>query len=305
MNSCLVGASLSSSSKFNEQFSCLNKIPTSSSEECRVYAAALAVLLENGNIHSTNSAVVSFLTPLKNLLDQPEMYVKNADHFSLFKVMMRDRIALKVHQLKNLTDQYENKPVNITIDLINLNGYSLVEFMDWLIQAIQDPEFTQREGLGPFHGLTTNEELQKFFIKGPSEKIQTLCSKFPYLKKIHKKTGTPLTQLWHLDEGNLKQLVEVSDALLILSCVGITWDMLKSLPEDTRNIILKECVSLTIILASGISYQEMISLNNHVLSSMLSDPGKVDLLLKRGVTPSQLGRLNQTDFTSIWDNAQK
>lgn len=302
MNPCLFGAS---SSKFNEQFSCLNKIPTSSSEECRVYAAALAVLLENGNIHSANSAVVSFLTPLKNLLDHPEMYVKNADHFSLFKVMMRDRIALKVHQLENLTDKYEKKPVNITIDLIKLNGYSMVEFMDWLIQAIQDPEFTQRQGLGPFHGLTTNEELQQFFTKAPPEKIQTICSKFPYLKKIHKKTGIPLTKLWHLDEDKLRQLVEISDDLFILRCVGITWEMLKSLPEDTRKIILKECVSLTLIMASGISFQEMISLNNHVLASLLSDPGKVDLLLKRGVTPSQLGRLNQTDFSYIWDNAQK
>lgn len=197
----------------------LDNLPVEKLEDFEALKEALKVITEPTQNHQVSPSLTGRITAIKEIIDQPEIYVQNSEHYGEFKSIIVQRVASKIQELdalsldekeKYITDQKKLKERAIQNQTI-MNGRQepaigseahTISEEEWLQQQQarfqrqlpQNFVYTRAQGLEPLP-IPTQEEI--------AQRESALTSRLEQLQR----GNAPLTDL-EIDSLN-RELYEV------------------------------------------------------------------------------------------------
>ena len=295
---------------------CLSEFQVETKEDCENYAVALNILLTQGIIVTTDAKITRVLSPIKDILDHPENFVNNIKKHQVFKILIRERLATKICDLQTIYKKFEPKVEKSSkeeIDADNvseflkdkvINGLTLSEFLEWLIQVFTDPKIISSIGMGPFQNLGISEaDLIEFFSENTEEKVQKLVMNIMQLC-ILMKMGYTLPYLWSLDNENFDLVTVNCHAMVYLDKAGVNKDKFIKLSLEQKQIAINKFAEI-LAVHGFIPIDELFTLPAFHLATVLSNAHSFIMYLHLNlVTITQFSNCTHGQIQAIFKNSE-
>lgn len=93
----------------------LDQIPVENTSDFAVIAEALKSITDSNPPHEVPNSLKDRITDLKDIIDNPDMYVQKKEHYEEFKNIILSRVAAKINELNQLTSTEQERAMDETI----------------------------------------------------------------------------------------------------------------------------------------------------------------------------------------------
>lgn len=247
----------------------LDSLRATNLNDFEIIKSALSILLEqNSVIEVEDESLKGKVTSLKELIDEPEIYVQNPIHYEQYRTIIKTRIHAKILEIGALTDEGKLRYIENQNSMQRIAEENHQQMSSATPPTPEDRTLTEEAWLLEMQNLFNQNAINDNLLENPL---------FAFLFLLR------LTMNQEFFNANYRQLIQI--------------------PPVAREQIAVNPVSLNLLVQAGVTLNEIINIDDHVRLEILQNSVNVAELLNAGLLFNELVNLDGPLRSYIIDKA--